>query len=419
MLSLQLIATLRHTFVGDSAGGNGNPRDTEKEERMRPRVPARSQWSLALVLAVLSVVLGPIMPAAAQNYGTSGGSSGSSGSSGGSTAATTGGSNVLLTVDSPINGMQVSNGQSVDVGGWSSGSMVYIYLDSANGPLLGSATVNKPRPDVVQVLGRTDLANSGFDTSWYVSGLSNGTHTLYVVATGNGQSTTQQVSINSNGPQYGSMFNNAYSFGFQSGCPNYMSGYGGGYGGYGYGGGYGGYGGMGCGPMPYTPQYNNGFYPYNYSMYGYPYTPYAGYPNLGSNYLSYPYNYGSLSGYGGIGGYGYGGYPYGYGGYGGIGYPGYYSGCLYTYYLGCSAQPAPTAVAANRTVPGMVVVTWTAAPNATSYTVTATPATVGAMSTSGTTVTFTTLTPGVTYTFSVIANGPLGTSTPATATAMA
>src|SRR5579871_3279554 len=94
----------------------------------------------------------------------------------------------LLNIDAPTTGMTVSNGQTVDIGGWTAGTQVGVYLDGpmGQGQSIGSSPVNKPRPDVAQATGRQTLANSGFDVLWQANGLSAGSHTLYVDALING-----------------------------------------------------------------------------------------------------------------------------------------------------------------------------------------------------------------------------------------
>src|SRR5579871_2570106 len=134
----------------------------------------------------------------------------------------------LLDVDVPTNGTTVSNSQTVDIGGWSSGTQVTVYLDGTAGQNVGSAPVNKPRPDVAQVMGQPSLANSGFDVVWQVSGLSNGSHTLNVQATGNGGSATQVIQLNVQGATAGSYYTygsayNSYAGGFTPSYNGYSS----------------------------------------------------------------------------------------------------------------------------------------------------------------------------------------------------
>jgi hypothetical protein len=301
----------------------------------------------------------------------------------------------------------------VDIGGWSSGTQVTVSLDSASAPVLGSAPVNKPRPDVVQTLGRPDLANSGFDVSWYVWNVSNGNHVLYVTASGNGQSTTQQVQVSVSGQGAGA--NNGYSFGFQGGYgyPNY------GYGNPNYGYSYPNYGSYGTPYNSFYPSYPSGticnpFFPAQSTLFPYEvpcnggtngYYPYS---NIYSPYTSPYYGYGIGYPY-----YGYGiGYPYyGYG----IGACGIYS------YIAC--MPAPTNATAMSPAPGVVTVSWAwpTATAGTTFTVTGMSTTAGAATPAPqtvtyptTTVNFTGLTHGAVYTFTITANGPGGTSAPAT-----
>ncbi|MEA2640994.1 MAG: hypothetical protein QOF51_2388 [Chloroflexota bacterium] len=108
-------------------------------------------------------------------------------------------------VDSPASGASISNGQTVDVGGWSAGTRVDVYLDgpAGQGQGIGSAPVNLPRPDVAQVTGKAELANSGFDIVWQVSGLANGSHTLYVYSLINGNWALFAVPVTVSGGQTG------------------------------------------------------------------------------------------------------------------------------------------------------------------------------------------------------------------------
>jgi len=91
----------------------------------------------------------------------------------------------------------VPNGISLTIGGWTSGSSVEVDLDgpTGQGKLIGTTAVNGPRPDVVQVTGRQDLANSGFSLSWTPTGVPNGTHALFVYAFAGSASTSQQIQI--------------------------------------------------------------------------------------------------------------------------------------------------------------------------------------------------------------------------------
>src|SRR5581483_8417860 len=100
-----------------------------------------------LIAFVLGIFWLPPAPAAAQGNGTVLVVS----TNGQTVSSSNQSSAILLNVDAPANGTSVSNGQSVDIGGWSSGSQVIVNLDSANGTLAGQSAVHKPRPDVAQV----------------------------------------------------------------------------------------------------------------------------------------------------------------------------------------------------------------------------------------------------------------------------
>jgi hypothetical protein len=84
-----------------------------------------------------------------------------------------------IQVDAPTADATVSNGETLDIGGWSDGSRVDAYLDgpAGYGEGIGSAEADKPRPDASRITGRTD---SGFDLPWQPMDLTSGSHTLYL-----------------------------------------------------------------------------------------------------------------------------------------------------------------------------------------------------------------------------------------------
>ncbi len=91
-----------------------------------------------------------------------------------------------LQVDEPTPNRVIANGDIVNIGGWTTGTRVDVYLDgpSGVGRGLGSTEVSKARPDVMGVTGKL---NSGFDLPWAPMGeLTDGPHTLYVYALDNG-----------------------------------------------------------------------------------------------------------------------------------------------------------------------------------------------------------------------------------------
>ena len=347
---------------------------------------------------------GPVAP-------TGGGSSETSGAAGSAS--------VILTVDAPKPGTQVTANQDLDIGGWSSGNSVTVNLDSSTGQMLGTAPVNKPRPDVPQVTGRADLANSGFDVVWHVAGVSNGNHTLYVTATGSGAPTTDQVPIVIIGAGTSSYYNQSYGYqpnyyqysGFQPGFSNSY-----GYGGYGGIGGYGGMGGYGY-PALCNPSYP--IYNYLYAnstvpnvpcsyVYNNPINQYGYYPQIPPVYTGItppppyttPYTY-----------------PYGSGGSCDPYYPNVTAGYPYIPCSSVTTLTAPTGVMATQPIvgTGTVNLTWTAVPGAAAYTVSLVSPTTSTILTSGTnTATITGLALGQTYTFSVTATAAGAVSTPGT-----
>ena len=87
-----------------------------------------------------------------------------------------------LDIDVPASNTVVRNGAMVDIGGWTPGSRVDVYLDgpAGFGAGIGSADVDQARPDVVQATGNAALEDSGFDVAWAPIDLTAGAHTLYV-----------------------------------------------------------------------------------------------------------------------------------------------------------------------------------------------------------------------------------------------
>src|SRR5581483_4572055 len=293
-------------------------------------------------------------------------------------------STTLISIDAPADGANVSNGTQIDIGGWAVDTagpgtgvdMVRIYLDNRmdnNGTLLGNANYGGARADVAAALGNTAYTDSGFDYLWTPSGVSGGSHTIYVYAhsIANGWA-YKTVAINVQGP---------------TAAPARTGG-----GGPAYGGQYG-----AGGPM----------------------TPYGG------SYLNTNYGYPGYGGYGGYGG-GYGCAPYydyyspvctGYGAYAPP--PPYYGGGIPPYGgygAGIGYQQTVVVVAPPS---GTVLLSWIANPSAQSYriyqataaqpanfTVAITvPQTSGILATNGT---VTGLTPGQTYYLQVRAVDPNG-----------
>ncbi|MEA2638789.1 MAG: hypothetical protein QOF51_183 [Chloroflexota bacterium] len=105
----------------------------------------------------------------------------------------------FFSIDSPAAGATISNGQQIDIAGWVDGSQVNATLDGppGQGQAIGTAQVNRARPDVVTATGRTDLANSGYDIIWTASGLTpaGSNHTIYVSTTRSGQTVTASITI--------------------------------------------------------------------------------------------------------------------------------------------------------------------------------------------------------------------------------
>jgi len=90
----------------------------------------------------------------------------------------------VLAVDIPAPNTTVSNGQFVDIGGWTTGTRVDVYLDGTAGvgEGIGSTEVTESRPDVATMTRNPGLEDSGFDVAWQPTNLTAGAHTLYVYA---------------------------------------------------------------------------------------------------------------------------------------------------------------------------------------------------------------------------------------------
>ena len=114
-------------------------------------------------------------------------------------------SQVMLDVDAPDAGINIANGQRVVVGGWavapSSGvSSVDVYLDGSGGMPLGSARLGINRQDVAVRFSQPAWASSGYTFDWVPSNLSQGSHTLTIVArASSGQVATQSVEVSACG----------------------------------------------------------------------------------------------------------------------------------------------------------------------------------------------------------------------------
>src|SRR6266511_4052334 len=109
---------------------------------------------------------------------------------------------VTLSLDSPNPGITVTNGQRVLVGGWAGApgqrgsgiSSVDVYLDGTTdlNAWQGEARLGIARQDVATTTRHPEWSNSGFNFEWMPRNVSQGTHTLYVVArSASGESATQ------------------------------------------------------------------------------------------------------------------------------------------------------------------------------------------------------------------------------------
>ena len=102
-------------------------------------------------------------------------------------------STIEVTIDAPVTSATISNGQTVDIGGWAVDSAatggtgidsVQIFVDVQNGVAAQEITANYGgyRPDVAKAFSRPDWANSGFNITWTPQGLADGQHTVQVWA---------------------------------------------------------------------------------------------------------------------------------------------------------------------------------------------------------------------------------------------
>jgi hypothetical protein len=107
----------------------------------------------------------------------------------------------MLEVGLPTPNSMISNGQTVDIGGWTTGSRVDVYLDGPAGVGRGiaSTAVDRSRPDVARATGSSTLRSSGFDAAWMPEDLSAGPHALWIYSYADGVWTLQVVPIRGEG----------------------------------------------------------------------------------------------------------------------------------------------------------------------------------------------------------------------------
>jgi hypothetical protein len=104
---------------------------------------------------------------------------------------------VILQVDSPTPNSVITNGIFVDIAGWTSGTRVDAYLDgpAGVGTGIGTAAVDRPRPDVARMTGEPALARSGFDLYWSPFDVTATNHMLYIYSLVDGAWQLQMVPI--------------------------------------------------------------------------------------------------------------------------------------------------------------------------------------------------------------------------------
>lgn len=101
----------------------------------------------------------------------------------------------MLVVDVPTAHAIVKNGDMLEIGGWTMGSRIDVYLDGPAGVGigLGSTEVGTDRLDVAMAMRSPDLSASGFEMHWEPKDLSAGHHELWVYSLMNGTWVTQIV----------------------------------------------------------------------------------------------------------------------------------------------------------------------------------------------------------------------------------
>jgi hypothetical protein len=125
-------------------------------------------------------------------------------------------STIQISIDSPSDGLDVTNGARVLLGGWavdtaamtgdSGVDIVKVYLDGPmeSGTQLGNARPGGARPDVASLLGNAVFAKSGFDFVWTPADLGAGPHVLFVYVHSSVSDGWAYRTVNVNGPAGGS-----------------------------------------------------------------------------------------------------------------------------------------------------------------------------------------------------------------------
>ena len=104
---------------------------------------------------------------------------------------------VVLQVDSPAPNSVITNGIFVDIAGWTNGTRVDAYLDgpAGVGTGIGTAMVDRARPDVAMMTGDPGLARSGFDLYWSPFDVTATNHMLYIYSLVDGTWQLQMLPI--------------------------------------------------------------------------------------------------------------------------------------------------------------------------------------------------------------------------------
>jgi len=143
-----------------------------------PAQRARSARLVLVAAALFGLALLPGFTAAAQA------------GSGARIAAT------LFQIDAPQPYSVLTNGASVAITGWTSGTQVDLYLDgpAGVGTGIGSVQVHGARPDVASTMG-AELAYSGFEVPFVPETLASGEHMLFAYSLIDGAWSLQTIPI--------------------------------------------------------------------------------------------------------------------------------------------------------------------------------------------------------------------------------
>ena len=110
----------------------------------------------------------------------------------------------LMSIDTPLDGEGIANGDTVWIGGWvvnqgapNAPVRIQGFLDGppGSGAFLGNGVHGGPRPDVAAATGRVDWLNSAFGLTWRPTDLRAGDHVVYISANTGGSAIIRTVSV--------------------------------------------------------------------------------------------------------------------------------------------------------------------------------------------------------------------------------